>query len=90
MVQNNEKKVMKCFVCGGKKKVLGNGCIRRECPECKGVGYVNQESMDKMLDDRKAKKAKEDTKVTVGAKMKGKKPFTTEDNVVVNARNSQL
>ena len=31
---------MKCYSCHGTKKLLSLGNIVKECPTCKGVGYV--------------------------------------------------
>ena len=31
----------RCTLCNGKKRIMGLGMIEKECPECKGVGYIN-------------------------------------------------
>ncbi len=35
--------IMRCDSCHGKKTVIGLGNIVKDCPACKGVGYVNFE-----------------------------------------------
>lgn len=30
----------RCGECGGRKQIIGLGCIYKNCPTCKGIGYV--------------------------------------------------
>ena len=36
-------KIVRCFRCRGAKEVMAIGMQVKECPECKGVGYVEEE-----------------------------------------------
>lgn len=40
-------KCSRCENCQGKGKVLGLGCMLKECTSCAGVGYVSQEPVPK-------------------------------------------
>lgn len=37
----------RCSNCGGRKQIVGLGCIYHACPTCKGVGYVE---IDELLE----------------------------------------
>jgi hypothetical protein len=39
----------RCDACSGTGKVLGLGCMRRECYKCAGVGYV---AIEKEIEDK--------------------------------------
>ena len=48
--------IMRCDSCHGKKKLIGLGSIVKDCPACKGVGYVAVEPI-KVQSARKSKEA---------------------------------
>jgi len=33
--------MMKCWACNGQKKLLSLGNIKKDCPACGGVGYLD-------------------------------------------------
>jgi RecJ-like exonuclease len=45
--------VVRCFECAGKKYIIGLGLMRKTCPICNGVGYIEPE------EPKSKKKAKE-------------------------------
>ena len=32
--------VNRCHLCGGRKQVMGLGCMMKDCYECNGVGWI--------------------------------------------------
>lgn len=35
----------RCEMCAGRKEIIGLGAIKKKCPECKGVGYIDNDSL---------------------------------------------
>lgn len=40
-------KLERCDACMGKKKILGLGSIMKDCPECRGIGWIDVPEMPK-------------------------------------------
>lgn len=45
-----------CSRCEGSKKVIGMGCMKEDCPQCKGVGKVLDEKVEKIEKEEKPEK----------------------------------
>ncbi len=44
---NGAKLIQRCPTCGGTKRLRGMGMIEKDCYECKGVGYIESETIEK-------------------------------------------
>lgn len=87
MLLNDKDLVMemvRCVKCGGKKKLLGNGMMKRDCPDCKGSGVmVRQAKVEKKQPKIVPKKVVKAKDKTVEKEMKA---FSTDDNKLVNGK----
>jgi len=47
--------IVRCDSCHGRKRLVGMGGMIKDCPACKGVGYVSAEPPIKAKRERKPK-----------------------------------
>lgn len=72
---------VKCTKCCGKKKLLGNGMMKKECPSCHGSGYELREKIQEAVKAKAEVKKKKTAKLEEVAE---KKTFHTDDNKLIN------
>lgn len=68
---------MRCNVCGGKKKLLGMGCMEKPCGNCKGTGIV-EDKPAAPVEVEKPEVKKAPAKAKAKGKRKGNPPKKVE------------
>ena len=79
--------LVRCTRCNGRKNVLGLGGMRKACPDCKGIGFVEPEAELTASQEKRIAAQSEPVKlealvnakgVPVVAKRKGRPPRSLE------------
>lgn len=42
--------IERCTMCRGTKRILGLGMMDRQCPNCKGIGWVSVEAVEPIVE----------------------------------------
>lgn len=56
--------ILRCPLCNGSKKVVGIGLIEKKCPDCSGVGFIEETKEERNVGRTDSRKEKETLPVT--------------------------
>jgi len=67
-----KKNATRCDKCNGRKKIAPLGFIEKECPACKGIGYIAEENT--VSDKKEAVKSIDKNPIMKTIKRRGRPP----------------